>query len=96
MRRGATLVVAARATPPLLHAERNHASWDIPVELEGVVRLAAEGTRVLAQGSAQAAGSLPELAAGAFEGSASLLGAAGEALFDVLAFILEGIFSGLG
>lgn len=87
---------ALAVAPAALHAERNHASWDIPVDLEGVVRLAAEGARVLAEGSVQAAGSLPDLAAGAFGGSASLLGAAGEALFNVLAAILEGIFSGLG
>ena len=87
---------ALAVAPVALRAERDHASWDIPVDLLDVVRLAAEGTRVLAEGSMQAAGSLPEVAAGAFEGSASLLGAAGEALFNVLAFILEGIFSGLG
>ena len=87
---------ALAVAPVALRAERDHASWDIPVDLVDVVRLAAEGTRVLAEGSMQAAGSLPEVAAGAFEGSASLLGAAGEALFNVLAFILEGIFSGLG
>ena len=90
---------ALAVAPASLHAERNQGSWDVPLDGSAaldVARLVGEGARGLAEGTAQVAGSLPDVAAVAFEGTASLLGTVGEALFSALAAILEGIFSGLG
>jgi Zn-finger nucleic acid-binding protein len=84
---------ALAVAPVTLHAERNQGSWDLPLDgVADLARVAGEGGRALAEGSAQVAGSLPEVAAGAFEGVAT----AGEALFNVLAAILEGLFGALG
>ncbi|MBD0321357.1 MAG: hypothetical protein ICV87_13545, partial [Gemmatimonadetes bacterium] len=94
-----TAQAALAAAPVANHAQRGEGSWDVPLDgsaVFDVARLAGEGVRALAEGSAQAAGRLPDVAAAAFEGGASLLEVVGEALFSALAAILEGIFSALG
>ncbi|HLL82845.1 MAG TPA: zf-TFIIB domain-containing protein [Longimicrobium sp.] len=91
---------ALAIAPAAAQADRHHGSVDVPLDAAEVVgRLAADGADGLAEGSmhlANAAGSLPEAAGGAFEGAASLLEVVGGLLFDALAAILEGIFGALG